>query len=233
MKDAWARLHRSLQERSPASSPASSPAAGDDEAQAAPTALDDAYEDFETGTEHLGLWRESHDVHHLDIARHYLKRAQERGESAAYEPLGDIAAAGGRPIEAVRWYRLAEAEGFESAAELEGLRRSVVSMASAGDAEAQCEVGEWFLLGQGVEANAAEARSWFEKSAAAGFPLAKYRLALAYYEGNGVPKDPSIGLLHLKAAAEAGQADAQHKLACDVLEDSAASSSDRRMPRVC
>lgn len=61
--------------------------------------------------------------------------------------------------------------------ELEARSSSLTKLAQADDAEAQYLVGWCYQFGRGREANPAEAKSWYERSAAQQFDPAVYRLA--------------------------------------------------------
>jgi TPR repeat protein len=67
--------------------------------------------------------------------------------------------------EAVKWYRLAAAQG---------------------QATAQVELGLWYVTGKGVLQDYAGAVKWFRLAAAQGNAIAQNNLGVAYEHGNGV-----------------------------------------------
>ena len=70
--------------------------------------------------------------------------------------------------EAVKWYRLAAAQG---------------------DAGAQYSLGNMYSRGEGVPQDKAEAVKWYRLAAAQGNASAQYALGRMYYLGKGVPED--------------------------------------------
>ena len=71
-------------------------------------------------------------------------------------------------VEAVRWYRLAAAQGLD---------------------EAQYALGNMYADGWGVPQDAAEAARWFRLAADQGHSSAQSELALMHEKGEGVPED--------------------------------------------
>ena len=69
-----------------------------------------------------------------------------------------------------------------------------LDQASAGNAEAQNNVGEIYSKGLGTEPDYAMAFQWFKKSADQGFNRAKINLGYLYEEGLGVTKDSATAL---------------------------------------
>lgn len=70
--------------------------------------------------------------------------------------------------EAVKWYREA---------------------AEQGNADAQCNLGYCYEIGNGVAKNSQEAVKWYGKSAGQGHTTAQRNLANCYAYGRGVPKN--------------------------------------------
>ena len=105
--------------------------------------------------------------------------------------------------------------------------------AEQGHAEAQYHLALAYEAGKSTTQDYAEAIAWYLKAAKSGHAEAQYRLALAYETGNGVEKSLSeanvwyrkaanqgneeasrrLPLVELKYNAQAGNADAQYKLA--------------------
>lgn len=69
-----------------------------------------------------------------------------------------------------------------------------LDQASAGNAEAQNNVGEIYSKGLGTEPDYGMAYQWFKKAADQGFNRAKINLGFLYEEGLGVAKDPAMAL---------------------------------------
>ena len=88
--------------------------------------------------------------------------------------------------------------------------------ASAGDAEAQFELANYFTsknASREREPNdARKAFAWYRKAAVQGHGNAQYRLALAYAGGIGVRPDPVLAVDCFKKAADQGNAWAQFRL---------------------
>ena len=66
----------------------------------------------------------------------------------------------------------------------------LTSDATAGNAEAQFALGNAYLKGDGVAADATQAAKWYLLAADQGFTQAQVQMALKYAHGNGVPADP-------------------------------------------
>ena len=62
--------------------------------------------------------------------------------------------------------------------------------ANAGDAVAQLELGNRYMVARGVEADTTKAAYWFGMAAAQGVTVAKYNLAILSYTGWGVSWKP-------------------------------------------
>lgn len=112
--------------------------------------------------------------------------AQAAGDSAqAREALrkGDEASERKDYETAMRWYRQA---------------------AENGNAEAQDNVGLFYLMGMGVKKDAAEGARWLRKAAAQGNEVAERNLGVMYLQGMGVPADREEGIRWLRKAAAHG-----------------------------
>lgn len=81
--------------------------------------------------------------------------------------------------------------------------------AQAGDPRAQVTVGRYYLNGQGVAADPAEAARWFHAAAEAGRIEGMKWLADMYFAGAGVAQDNAAGLAWLRRASLAGDTDAR------------------------
>ena len=89
---------------------------------------------------------------------------------------------------------------------------SLKKLASDGDGYAQLELGKRFLKGNGINVDAARARSLFISSADNGVADAMFQLAYLYEQGLGVPADQEQSTNWYKRAVEAGSAKAAIKI---------------------
>ena len=120
-----------------------------------------------------------------------IQRAADAGSSEGYHRLALVYALGlaNQPRNEAR-----AAELFEKAA-------------TAGHGRAQTNLGILYLRGLGVPRDVVAARSWLEKAAASGDPLALYTLGRALDEGGDqVPADPVRAADLYRRAAEKGLA---------------------------
>jgi TPR repeat protein len=85
--------------------------------------------------------------------------------------------------------------------------------ASAGDAEAQRELGELYYLGIGVQRDDSAAFSWYLKSAEKGNIQAHWEVGMCYQYATGVAKDYLKAAENYRKAAEQGFVPAQTCLA--------------------
>lgn len=81
--------------------------------------------------------------------------------------------------------------------------------ASAGDSQAQYDLGQRYLSGDEVAASASEAAKWYRRAAEQGMPDAQNALGALFTTGHGVPEDRAESLKWHRQAAELGHADAQ------------------------
>eukprot|EP01035_Chromulina_nebulosa_P005819 gene5819-7880_t len=105
--------------------------------------------------------------------------------------------------------------GMRANASEAGTLEMMVTLADKGNAEAQYHVGMMHHIGVGTPKNPLEAFKWFQKSTAAGDPLAAYKLG-CYYDGQGAGVVvPSVvdALKYKRIAADAGYALAQNDVA--------------------
>lgn len=86
-------------------------------------------------------------------------------------------------------------------------------VAEQGYAPAQEKLGELYDDPQGLmPADKTEAFNWTRKAAEGGLAGAMNRLAMMYYEGNGVSRDPSLTAVWLRRAAKRGEVDSAFNL---------------------
>lgn len=89
---------------------------------------------------------------------------------------------------------------------------TLTEVASAGDANAQFELGKRFHQGIDVAVNYKESIKWYTLSAEQGNHKAQHNLATMYYNGKGVEKDSVQAANWYKKAANQGSALSQHNL---------------------
>jgi len=75
------------------------------------------------------------------------------------------------------------------------------NLAEQGDAQVQCDIGDSYYNGVGVEKNEVEAVKWYRKSAEQGNAKAQLRLAFRYLSGEGVPKNVSEAYAYFNLAS--------------------------------
>jgi TPR repeat protein len=71
-------------------------------------------------------------------------------------------------------------------------------LADSGFLREQCDLGRFYELGWGVAKDQSEALRWYRRAAERGDRNAQYRLATAYFDGNGVPADNATAYFWLK-----------------------------------
>ena len=77
--------------------------------------------------------------------------------------------------------------------------------ADGGDREAMYQLGAWYEYGEnGLTKNNAQARAWYERSAAARYPNAMAAFGECLLLGDGGPKNTSLGLVYTTDAAHLG-----------------------------
>lgn len=86
------------------------------------------------------------------------------------------------------------------------------SEATAGNADAQYEVGVRFAEGRGVAKDLQKAAMWLERSAKQGLPPAQYRYGRLAEKGEGMQKDVATARRYYEQAATAGNVQAMHNL---------------------
>ena len=84
--------------------------------------------------------------------------------------------------------------------------------AAKGDPEAQCNLGDMYLYGEGVPEDPTEAVRWYRLAAEQGFAMAQFNLGGMYMSGEGVPEDDTEAVRWYRLAAEQGLQYAQSML---------------------
>jgi len=87
-----------------------------------------------------------------------------------------------------------------------------VSLASAGDVNAQYALGVMHLRKEASDSSPVAAFSWFEKAAGQGHATAMFNLGVAYWEGAGVSQDKGTAVDLWQEAALKGDSGAQYNL---------------------
>lgn len=92
--------------------------------------------------------------------------------------------------------------------------KQFILLADAGDAEAQDDIGQLFLMSEKYQA----AFYWFQQASQQNNPDAMQWLGHCYINGKGVPKDENLGLMWIAKAAALG-----HLIAQELMNDLRAS----------
>ncbi|MBV8472249.1 MAG: sel1 repeat family protein, partial [Hyphomicrobiales bacterium] len=140
-------------------------------------------------------------------------------EGVDISPVGSIPAAGAKS--AAR-----PAPGDLVAAIPAGLPAALRQAATAGDVNAEFEMGVRMLEGRGAAKDPQAGAQWLEQAAARDLPVAQYRLGALYEKGVGVARDPQLALSWYGKAAGAGNARAMHNLAVMNAEAAAGGKPD-------
>ncbi len=90
--------------------------------------------------------------------------------------------------------------------------QQLLHSAQAGDAAAQCKVGNCYYFGDIVKEDHTIATQWYMKSAEQGYAEAQCNLADCYYSGDGVAQDLPLAAQWYLCAAEQGVAGAQFRM---------------------
>lgn len=83
-----------------------------------------------------------------------------------------------------------------------------------GYAELQCELGDCYIEGNGIQKDFAEGVRWYRKAAEQGYAKAQFKLAYCLQVGKGLEKDEAAAIGWYLKAAEHGCADAPFQLGC-------------------
>ncbi|MDR0890086.1 MAG: sel1 repeat family protein [Oscillospiraceae bacterium] len=90
--------------------------------------------------------------------------------------------------------------------------RALESLAEQGDANAQCNLGDCYWDGEGIEKDYAKAVHWYLKAVEQGHADAQYKLGLLYHVGLGADKDYAKAVYWYEKAAVQGNSNAQNSL---------------------
>ena len=99
-----------------------------------------------------------------------------------------------------------------SAGDYETAYREWLSLAEAGDARSQYQIGLMHLNGEGVAADPAKAFKWFSTAADQGYTPSLVYLAELYYTGRGVEHNHAEAARLYTEAADQSNAEAQYAL---------------------
>lgn len=78
------------------------------------------------------------------------------------------------------------------------------ALAQKGDAEAEYNLGECYLKGEGVKQDEREAANWYEKAANQGYPDAERAMGFVYRGGGARPMNKILSYMWFDLAAENG-----------------------------
>ncbi len=112
----------------------------------------------------------------------------EAGDARAQVAVGSLYTLGERGVardddEALRWYRMAAAQGY---------------------AKGEYLVGHFYALGRSVARDPVEAARWYRRAADRGYVRAQYWLGQIHDRGEGVPQDYAEAARWYRLAAEQG-----------------------------
>ena len=96
------------------------------------------------------------------------------------------------------------AEAWQKNLEFEKRVKEMRAKAEGGDGEAMQWMGVGYTYGQGVAKDDAQARAWFERSAAARHPPGMANFGQCLLSGIGGPQDTALGLVNMTEAAHLG-----------------------------
>ena len=96
------------------------------------------------------------------------------------------------------------AEAWQNRLEFEKRVKEMRAKAEGGDGEAMQWMGVSYTYGQGVAKDLAQARAWFERSAAARHPPGMANFGQCLLSGIGGPQDTALGLVNMTEAAHLG-----------------------------
>lgn len=99
-----------------------------------------------------------------------------------------------------------------SAGDFDTAHSEWLPLAEAGDARSQYQLGQMYLKGEGVEADAATALKWFRLSADQDYSPSLFNLAELYYTGRGVAHNHDEAARLYGQAARQGNPEAQYVL---------------------
>jgi len=126
------------------------------------------------------------------------------------------------PVSALTWYAMAAEQGHASAqfALATLLKKdanyiafdAISRAAAAGQAQAQCAMGDRYAQGSGVAQNWFEACRWYDMAAQQGDATAQCALAVCYADGKGVKQDIAHAFIWFEKAAAQNVPQAQWNL---------------------
>ena len=97
------------------------------------------------------------------------------------------------------------AEAWKQKLEQEKKVKELWAKAEGGDGEAMYRLGAWYEYGEcGLTKNNAQARAWYERSAAARYPNGMAAFGECLLLGDGGPKNTSLGWVYTTDAAHLG-----------------------------
>jgi TPR repeat protein len=159
-------------------------------------------------------------------AAQWYRKAAAQGRADAQCALAELQLQGlgttHDPVSALAWYAMAAEQGHATAqfemAQLLKKDASTIAFdaisraAAAGQAQAQCAMGDRYAQGAGVAQNWFEACRWYELAAQQGDAKAQCALAVCYADGKGVKQDMAHAFIWFEKAAAQSVPQAQWNL---------------------
>ncbi|MDA8555057.1 sel1 repeat family protein [Luminiphilus sp.] len=96
--------------------------------------------------------------------------------------------------------------------------RAWYDLASAGDPQAQHNIGYLYEEGLGVTQQYDVAMDWYRRAADGGLSEANHNLGMMYVEGRGAAKSWAQGLIHFRKAAAEGLIESRYMIALSYFE---------------
>ena len=103
---------------------------------------------------------------------------------------------------------------------------TLMKAAQRGDAEAQFQIGDLYMTGQGVERDPAVAAAWYKAAAQQGHAVAASNLGVLYAEGRGVKQNDAEAADWFHKAADAGDPGGENNLGSMYLAGRGVPASD-------
>lgn len=82
--------------------------------------------------------------------------------------------------------------------------KGLLRAANKGNTFAQCQIGNLYFRGIGVQQNFLEAIEWYKRAAMGADATSQFRLGLMYARGLGIEQDQQEALLWMKKASRQG-----------------------------
>jgi TPR repeat protein len=158
----------------------------------------------------------------------YFKELAEKGDTKAQYQVGMFYFRGNDSVHAKEWFgksaeklyppaltylALIYENGLAGTKDYQNAFQYLKEACDSGYADAQLEMGYYYMAGWGTKADSSLAEKWFRKAAAQDQPLAINNIAFAYLRGYmGLPKSAELALPYLIKAADMGVSKAQFEM---------------------